>query len=326
MKEGTWAKGNEQFQAVYDGQTYRFSSSRNLAIFAASPQRYAPVLGGDCVASLAETNQRTHGKLQNGIVYDNRLFFFKTQEQLEQFNAAPNDYRDLDLAASGNCPVTLIDSQQELQGNEKSETVLNGWRFRFAGTHQRRKFLSDAVRYQRLLGLPSPTTQTDEVPDAETSKETAVRRIPAAATLVAEGYCLVTLLNTGDWSRGREDHSMMHQGQKYLFATDEAKTIFADKPAKYAPACLGLCPVTLKEKSQRTAGSIHHLAEYQGLLYLLAGEKEKQRFLDSPERYLAVAEEAVPSRPTEPNTSDDQENPYELTRRPSLEGRWSTQR
>lgn len=298
VKEGAWFRGDVKLQAAYDGQLYRFADSRKLAIFAADPQAYAPVLGGDCVVSLAQSRQRVRGSLQRGIVYGNRLYFLKSQAQLDLFNTNPERFRDADLALAGKCPIMHLDVQQEIQGNPKSETVVSGWRFCFAGEDQRRTFLSNADHYLKLLNLPVPAVSSEPLTENQKGNDSTARRIPARATVAVQGYCLVSLLNTGDWQRGLEDHSVEHEGKKYLFADEQAKAVFAKKPDKYAPANSGLCPVALRDRNERTAGSIHHLAEFEGLLYLLAGPEEKRLFLNSPERYTAISpKNASPESP-----------------------------
>ncbi|MEO0543810.1 MAG: YHS domain-containing (seleno)protein [Pseudomonadota bacterium] len=46
-------KGSEEFQAIYDGATYLFSSNENLETFAENPGRYVPQYGGFCAFAVA---------------------------------------------------------------------------------------------------------------------------------------------------------------------------------------------------------------------------------------------------------------------------------
>lgn len=326
VKEGNWSKGDAKLQATYDGQVYQFADARKLAIFAADPTTYAPVLSGDCVVSVSESKRRVPGALEEGIVYGDRLYFFANRQQREQFNAAPKKFRDADLVLAGNCPISQVDANQVIPGDSKTEFVLNGWRFRFLGVAQRNKFLANADRYRKVLGLPMPQGASEEPQENNSSQDSTARRIPVSHQVAAQGYCLVSLLDSGSWERGLDAHSLLHQGQKYLFATEQARTDFRNGPEKYQPACRGFCPVTLSEKNQRIAGSIHHPAEFRGMLYLLAGPEEKERFLTSPERYLSASPETTPRKPRTLNTNDESEQPYELTRKPSPAGRWNTQR
>jgi len=44
-----WMKGSPQFSTRHDGKTYLFPGEEQRQMFLKNPQKYTPVLGGDCV-------------------------------------------------------------------------------------------------------------------------------------------------------------------------------------------------------------------------------------------------------------------------------------
>jgi YHS domain-containing protein len=51
--------GSSQFEYVWNGATWRFSSAENLALFMANPEAYAPQYGGYCAQAVSEGNLAT---------------------------------------------------------------------------------------------------------------------------------------------------------------------------------------------------------------------------------------------------------------------------
>jgi len=286
INQGKWVAGDAKLQAAYDGQLYHFADARKQAIFAADPSRYAPALGGDCVVSYAEEKQRTSGKLRYGIVHGGRLLFFADENHLSKFRNNPREYLDADLVLAGDCPMTLVNGQQEIAGIPDSEVSLDGLRYRFADLELRARFLANPLPVQQALGIAT-TTETPTADGLDSwDHQDPPTSLSAQNQVAIGGYCIVSLVSEGAWKRGLPSQEASYQGHTYHFADSKAKLIFEENPERYAPAEQGKCLVTLREAGRQVLGSAYHMAEYQGRLYLLAGEEEKKKFLDSPERYV----------------------------------------
>ena len=87
-----WVKGDPRFQVVYQGKTYYFPSEEQRTIFQKDPDRYAPVLGGDCVVCLVDMGERVPGSVHYSAIYRGRLYLFPGSEQRDMFIANPHKY------------------------------------------------------------------------------------------------------------------------------------------------------------------------------------------------------------------------------------------
>lgn len=67
--------GNPEFQLNWDGATYRFASSKHLALFKADPDRYLPQYNNWCAASVAK-GVKVRGEPEHWLVVDGRLYLF----------------------------------------------------------------------------------------------------------------------------------------------------------------------------------------------------------------------------------------------------------
>jgi len=312
-----WVVGKQEHQAIFDGQLYRFSDARQRAIFAAAPQRYVPVLGGDCMVTFAETGERIVGDLHYGLQHGQRLFFFAGPGQREQFRADPTRFVDADLAHQGNCIVSKIDRQQLLKGLPKTATTIGGLRYLFLGAQQQAQFLENLRRYGAKIGIASaaedrssnqeidlpnvlvPGNQSARVKSRESElsvvgssrkkkKVSNAGRLPADAKAALAGYCPVSIRDHGTWEEGDPRLRTMHDGKVYQFAGETEKALFANDPASYLPALAGDCVVSLFESNKRISGSIFHTAGYEGRLFLFAGAKERLAFKADPIAYANV--------------------------------------
>ncbi len=57
LAESSAREGKKEFQSNHDGVTYYFSSKKNLDLFKATPEKYAPAYGGWCAYAMAEGEQ-----------------------------------------------------------------------------------------------------------------------------------------------------------------------------------------------------------------------------------------------------------------------------
>jgi len=308
-----WVVGKEEHQAIFDGQLYRFSDARQRAIFAAAPQRYAPVLGVDCIVTYTKTGDRVAGDVHFGLLYGQRLFFFAGAEQREQFRADPTRFVDADLAHQGNCIVSKVDRQQLIKGLPKTVTTVGGLRYFFAGAQQQAHFLANLQHYGAKIGMasagedrpskadiappnvlvPGSRPLAGELPaDGSGRRKEKVtsdaNRLPADTKAALAGYCPVSIRDNGTWEEGDPRLRAMYDGKVYQFAGESEKALFIKNPAPYVPALAGDCVVSLRQNNKLIPGSIYYTAGYEGRLFLFAGAAERLAFKAAPIAYANV--------------------------------------
>lgn len=142
-----WVAGSPEFQAVYDGQLYRFPKAETLAAFQADPVKYTPALGGDDLVEFARTGRRVTGKLAFGAIYLDRNYFFASEANKEAFRANATRFANADLAAGGACVVCRVDMRQEMAGSTQFVSLHKGMRYQFLGAQQQQAFESRPARY-----------------------------------------------------------------------------------------------------------------------------------------------------------------------------------
>jgi YHS domain-containing protein len=292
-----WQAGELNHQVIYDGQLYWFATQREREIFAAAPGKYAPALGGDCVVSFVETAQRILGNPRYGVVHRGRIYFFASAEKRKQFQPNAERYAQADLGNGGNCIVSKIDQQKQIQGLPATIAVVGGLRYYFAGSHQRALFAAAPGRYGvKLSNLarpvndvkspnndssqPMPSSSQEAEPEINSEHKSEGQQIPANAKPLAdqaspditaappgtisdgkfamEGYCPVSIREQGIWVRGNVSFSVEYAGKVFLMAGKSQQQKFQQTPRPYLPALDGKCLVTLSDTGQRIAGSVFY--------------------------------------------------------------------
>ncbi len=114
-----WAKGSPEHQATYDGLTYYFPEEAVKEKFLASPAKYVPALGGDCIVCYAKLGKRVPGSVNYSARYINRLFLFPGAEQQQAFLSSPQEFADADLALKGDCAVCLVHHNKHVAGKPR---------------------------------------------------------------------------------------------------------------------------------------------------------------------------------------------------------------
>jgi YHS domain-containing protein/thiol-disulfide isomerase/thioredoxin len=132
--------GSPEHRAEYDGQTYWFIGAAEAERFRSDPPRYAPLLGGLCVAAQVDESRQTPGTPRCAAVFRNRLYLFAGQHERQQFLASPSQYLDCDLVNEGQCPVCRVTLGQVVDGNRELRHVLNGRMFWFDSREHQRTF------------------------------------------------------------------------------------------------------------------------------------------------------------------------------------------
>jgi YHS domain-containing protein len=78
--------GNPEYEAIYDGARYRFASARNLQLFRADPDRYAPQYAGACTAGIA-MGVKVESDPENWVIVDGKLFIFSSAATADAMRA-----------------------------------------------------------------------------------------------------------------------------------------------------------------------------------------------------------------------------------------------
>jgi YHS domain-containing protein len=327
-----WLPGSRQNQLVFDGQIYWFGGQRDQDIFAAAPQQYSPVLGGDCVVTYVNTGERAVGNIEYGLIHSRRIYFFAGADEREQFRNEAHRFANGDLAHKGKCLVSHVDQQQDVTGLPETVAVVNGLRYHFAGAYQRGLFAANMGRYgvrrellhaknSRPVHSLTPRTTDAGSEDQQAKAAKQKRATPLSKKLneeaddhyyVLEGYCPVTIQEQGVWIRGNYQNLVKHEDRKYLLAGENEKKMFLEDPERYAPALGGDCIVSLTDDGKLVAGGVYHSLILEGKLYLFSGSEQKQTFRDDPSKYVkprAAGDEAPAESeaPTGQEASADQQ-------------------
>jgi YHS domain-containing protein len=302
-----WVKGREPFRVHFDGVTYLLVDEREVQMFRASPERYAPAFGGNCVVQFANTGERQAGLLRHGVVHENRLYFFSSDEARQAFITDPAKYMDVDVALSGNCPVCMVELNKAVPGRPELAAVLGGQRYFFPGAQQRAMFLAQPLKYaaaaHAMLGDaaqlstgPSDSGEATEDGDA-VGTEPGVEAMPPPEGAEAEvqdaplallGFCPVSIISDNRWVRGRPEFTAELDGRRYLMASEAHKESFLAEPTRYVPALGGDCVVSLRDHGERIEGSVYHAVIHRGRQYLFPGLPQKEAFKQNPDAYADV--------------------------------------
>lgn len=89
-RHGEAVKPEAQFESVYKGRIYHFSSEERKAEFDAAPESYAVAYGGCDPVHYLRTREAVVGRFLADI--DGRFYLFATQENLDEFNSHPEVY------------------------------------------------------------------------------------------------------------------------------------------------------------------------------------------------------------------------------------------
>lgn len=306
-----WQSGDAALAVQFDGRQYWLAGRRELEIFAAAPMVYAPVLGGDCIVSFAETGERVPGRPELGVTFGGRVYFFAGAERRDEFMAAPARFTNADLADGGQCIVTRVERGREAAGLPETAVLVGGLRRLFAGAYERSLYLQNPQRYNAAstapdaplpgnpayAASPAPTARplldAGEMASAQTPKATeaaAARDDGVMPDAMMGGYCPVTIRTKGQWVRGRYDDVALVEDLLFLTAGREAREAFLADPAQYIPALGGMCVVSLADRGETVRGSVFHATWYpdvRGRLFLFADAEAKATFDAGPQRYAS---------------------------------------
>ena len=106
---------------------------------------------------------------------------------------------------------------------------------------------------------------------------------PGVPPLAFDGYCTVTVRDQESWQLGNSAWGVIHRGQTYLFATQQAQQAFQSKPDFYGMVLGGNDVIHFLETGQMVPGNREHGATYKsGGVFLFANEANLKRFQEEP--------------------------------------------
>ena len=271
-----WVPGSEEYQAVFDGQIYWFTSPRQQVVFAAAPQRYAPALGGDCVVTYAETGRRVPGDFRHGLLHQQRLYFFAGPEQRQQFRSSKERYANADVAHEGNCIVSKMDEQRTVEGLPETVVIVGGLRHHFLGAKERTQFLMNPLRYVAhsavAPGEHRRESKQSPVPSKGDPPAGSATRSPAAGSELA----------MGDRQAEKSSPNEVDKESSKQKQLSESETV----PDDTKVALSGYCPVSIHDKSTWVQGEPQYRSSYDSRIYQFVGADELAAFEKRPEVYI----------------------------------------
>ena len=107
----------------------------------------------------------------------------------------------------------------------------------------------------------------------------------AAQTKAMQGFCPVTILDTGEWKKGQTELKSTYDNRTYYFVDSESKEKFDQNPPKYVPALGGDCTICLVNVGKRIAGNVFHSVKHKGRLFLFPQDRTKKAFKENPEKF-----------------------------------------
>lgn len=147
VKGGKWAPGSDQYSTAFDGRTYLFPSEEELNAFKAAPEKFAPVLGGDCIVCYAEKGARVLGSVQHASIHDGRVYLFPSEKEKAAFAQSPEKYAKADLALGGACPVCKAMAGKNVPGKPEFTAVYDGLRYQFPSEKELQAFQADPTKF-----------------------------------------------------------------------------------------------------------------------------------------------------------------------------------
>ena len=92
IETGKFVAANPKFFSTFRGYRVGFASQKYLEAFSRNPTKYWPVADGMCVVSAAHGQGSRMGDLDNGALYQGRIWFFADQKTRTAFESAPAKY------------------------------------------------------------------------------------------------------------------------------------------------------------------------------------------------------------------------------------------
>lgn len=139
------------------------------------------------------------------------------------------------------------------------------------------------------LALPSPEAPALEGIGDEVTREKMLKIRERGGMKGLKGFCPVTLHDERELVDAKTEFHATYRGQKFHFASAEAKDKFEEDPSVYAPAAYGADVVALTRDKDVVEGSLDHAAWFKGRLYLFGTQDSHDAFVANPVQYATPA-------------------------------------
>ena len=84
--------GQPQFAVDWQNHKVCFAGHEEMTRFLANPERYWPMLNGGCPVTAVDSSTLVQGLPQLGVTYRGRVWFFRSEADLERFEQNPTNY------------------------------------------------------------------------------------------------------------------------------------------------------------------------------------------------------------------------------------------
>ena len=147
-EDGRWVRGRQEFSVAFNDFVFLTAGARERDLLKGDPTAYLPALGGECAVSYVERKEHVRGSVFHGAQFEERLFLFADAAAKAKFKSDPTKYAYVDMAAHGNCVVSLVDREEERPGLAQFSVWRDGRTYRFAGPAEKATFLAHPERYE----------------------------------------------------------------------------------------------------------------------------------------------------------------------------------
>jgi YHS domain-containing protein len=135
---------------------------------------------------------------------------------------------------------------------------------------------------KQLTPLDAPTF--DGIEDQATREK--MKKIHERGSMKGlKGFCPVTLRDQRELTDAKPEFHSTFRGQKFHFASADAKLQFDEEPARYAPAAYGADVVALTRDKDVVEGSLDYAAWFKGRLYLFGNQETHDTFVADPSQF-----------------------------------------
>ncbi len=92
IQNRAWVQGSREFASMHRGIRYRFANQQQLNLFVKNPNRFVPVLQGDCLVSWVQGGVMIPGSSQFAAIYRNQIYLFSSQDHKLMFMRSPEKF------------------------------------------------------------------------------------------------------------------------------------------------------------------------------------------------------------------------------------------
>ena len=200
------------------------SANQGMPSNQGSSMRAAPApvgLDGYCPVCIVNMKKWVKGSPQFQASYDGKTYYFPAEEQRQVFLANPAKYTP---ALGGDCAVCLVNSKKRIPGSVYHSALNDGRLYLFPSDEQKQMFIADPGKYNQV-------------------------------DVAMNGECVVCKVEMNKQMPGNPDVSVIHNGMKYQFMSEEQRKMFNMNPSKYVSGAQGSMSKGSMTKGSMSKGS-----------------------------------------------------------------------